>query len=411
MGMNDTPRGERLHIALFGRRNTGKSSLINAITAQKTAIVSEQKGTTTDPVYKSMELLPLGPVVLIDTPGVDDEGVLGDLRVQKTAEVLEKADLALIVTDAAVGLSSFEDELVHLMKKKEIPFLFVINKADQIADMDQKAEWKMEVSDRYDIPSLCVSAATGMGIEVLKDRLGQLGQQKEGTEKRIAADLVEYGDIVLLVIPIDKAAPKGRLILPQQQTIRDLLDAGAVTMVVRETELEAALTHLCEKPKLIITDSQVFGKVDQLVPKDIRLTSFSILFARYKGELPELVRGAAALETLQDGDKILMAEGCTHHRQCEDIGTVKIPGWIRAYTKKKIVIETSSGNSFPEDLSSYKMIVHCGACTLNAKEMKSRMERAKAQQIPMVNYGILIAYMNGILKRSLEPFHDYAFFL
>lgn len=406
MGMNDTPRGERLHIALFGRRNAGKSSLINAITGQKTAIVSEHKGTTTDPVYKAMELLPLGPVVLIDTPGLDDEGELGQERIKKTREVLDRTDLALVLMDGSLELSTWEDELVYTLKERKIPFLFIINKEDQMLDMDQKVELKMEISDRYDIPSLLLSASKGTGVEELKQRLGQLEKVIKQSEKRIVGDLVTTGDFVLLVIPIDKAAPKGRLILPQQQTIRDLLDAGASVIVVRDTELKDTLKRLPESPKLIITDSQAFGKVSQIVPKDVLLTSFSILFARYKGELSDLVQGAKVLEELQDGDRILMAEGCTHHRQCDDIGTVKIPAWIRAYTKKEILIETSSGNSFPKDLSSYKMIVHCGACTLNEKEMKSRMERAKEQQIPMVNYGILIAYMNGILKRSLEPFPD-----
>lgn len=406
MGMNDTPRGERLHIALFGRRNAGKSSLINAITGQKIAIVSEHKGTTTDPVYKAMELLPLGPVVLIDTPGLDDEGELGQERIKKTREVLDRTDLALVLMDGTLGLSAWEDELVHTLKERKIPFLFLINKEDQMLDMDQKVELKMEISDRYDIPSLLLSASQGTGVEELKRRLGQLEKGRKQSEKRIVGDLVKTGDFVLLVIPIDKAAPKGRLILPQQQTIRDLLDAGASVIVVRDTELKDTLERLPERPKLIITDSQAFGKVSQIVPRDVLLTSFSILFARYKGELSDLVQGAKVLEELQDGDRILMAEGCTHHRQCDDIGTVKIPAWIREYTKKEILIETSSGNSFPKDLSSYKMIVHCGACTLNEKEMKSRMERAKEQQIPMVNYGILIAYMNGILKRSLEPFPD-----
>ena len=407
MGLNDTPRGERLHIALFGRRNAGKSSIINALTNQNIAIVSDQKGTTTDPVYKAMELLPLGPVVIIDTPGLDDEGDLGALRVKKAREVLDKTDVALIVIDSTIGLSSFEDELIIEIKQKNIPFLVLLNKADQLYDLDNKYELKVEVTEKHDIPSLFVSAVTGTGIETLKERLGQFEKTKAQQEKRIVGDLIEPGDFVVLVVPIDKAAPKGRLILPQQQTIRDILDAGAVSIVVRDSELLDTLNRLGEKPKLVITDSQAFGKVSQIVPKDTPLTSFSILFARYKGELADLVEGARTLSKLEDGDTILMAEGCTHHRQCDDIGTVKIPKWIREYTKKDIVIETSSGSGFPEDLSKYKMIVHCGACTLNEKEMKSRIQRAKKQGIPMVNYGILIAYMNGILERSIEPFPDF----
>ena len=407
MGLNDTPRGERLHIALFGRRNAGKSSIINALTNQNIAIVSDQKGTTTDPVYKAMELLPLGPVVIIDTPGLDDEGDLGALRVKKAREVLDKTDVALIVIDSTIGLSSFEDELITEIKEKNIPFLVLLNKADQLYDLDNKYELKVEVSEKHDIPSLFVSAVTGTGIETLKERLGQFEKAKAQQEKRIVGDLIEPGDFVVLVVPIDKAAPKGRLILPQQQTIRDILDTGAVSIVVRDSELLDTLNRLGEKPKLVITDSQAFGKVSQIVPKDTPLTSFSILFARYKGELADLVEGARTLSKLEDGDTILMAEGCTHHRQCDDIGTVKIPKWIREYTKKDIVIETSSGSGFPEDLTKYKMVVHCGACTLNEKEMKSRIQRAKKQGIPMVNYGILIAYMNGILERSIEPFPDF----
>ena len=407
MGLNDTPRGERLHIALFGRRNAGKSSIINALTNQNIAIVSDQKGTTTDPVYKAMELLPLGPVVIIDTPGLDDEGDLGALRVKKAREVLDKTDVALIIIDSTIGLSSFEDELITEIKEKNIPFLVLLNKADQLYDMDNKFELKVDVSEKHDIPSLFVSAVTGTGIETLKERLGQFEKTKAQQEKRIVGDLIEPGDFVVLVVPIDKAAPKGRLILPQQQTIRDILDAGAVSFVVRDSELLDTLNRLGEKPKLVITDSQAFGKVSQIVPKDTPLTSFSILFARYKGELADLVEGARTLSKLEDGDTILMAEGCTHHRQCDDIGTVKIPKWIREYTKKDIVIETSSGSGFPENLTKYKMVVHCGACTLNEKEMKSRIQRAKEQGVPMVNYGILIAYMNGILERSIEPFPDF----
>ncbi len=406
MGLNDTPRGERLHIALFGKRNAGKSSIINALTNQNIAIVSDQKGTTTDPVYKAMELLPLGPVVMIDTPGLDDEGDLGLLRVKKAKEVLEKTDVALIVIDASVGISSFEDELIAEMKVKKVPFLLLLNKNDLLSENDGKNELKNSLSVKYEATALYVSAFTGDGIHEVKEELGKYEKTREGQEKRIVADLLEPGDFVVLVVPIDKAAPKGRLILPQQQTIRDILDAGAVSIVCRDTELADTLERLGEKPKLIITDSQAFGKVSKIVPRDMLLTSFSILFARYKGELADLVEGARTLNKLEDGDKILMAEGCTHHRQCDDIGTVKIPNWIRQYTKKDIVIETSSGTGFPENLTPYKMVVHCGGCTLNEKEMKSRIARAKEQEIPMVNYGILIAYMNGILERSVEPFED-----
>ena len=406
MGLNDTPRGERLHIALFGKRNAGKSSIINTLTNQNIAIVSDQKGTTTDPVYKAMELLPLGPVVIIDTPGLDDEGDLGLLRVKKAKEVLDKTDVALIVVDATTGISSFEDELILEMKKKKVPFLLLFNKNDLLDKNVDKNEWKNSFSAKYETKVLFVSAFTKEGIEEVKEELGKYEKTKEEQEKRIVADLLEQGDFVVLVVPIDKAAPKGRLILPQQQTIRDILDAGAISIVCRDTELADTLNRLGEKPKLIITDSQAFGKVSKIVPKDMLLTSFSILFARYKGELNDLVEGARTLNKLEDGDKILMAEGCTHYRQCDDIGTVKIPNWIRKYTNKNIVIETSSGTGFPEDLTPYKMIVHCGGCTLNEKEMKSRIARAKAQSIPMVNYGILIAYMNGILERSIEPFGD-----
>ena len=406
MGLNDTPRGERLHIALFGKRNAGKSSIINALTNQNIAIVSDQKGTTTDPVYKAMELLPLGPVVIIDTPGLDDEGDLGLLRIKKAKEVLLKTDVALIVVDATTGISSFEHELILEIKEKNVPFLLLFNKNDLADQKIDKNELKASLSAKYETKILFVSALTKEGIEEVKEELGKYEKTREAQEKRIVADLLEPGDFVVLVVPIDKAAPKGRLILPQQQTIRDILDAGAVSIVCRDTELADTLERLGAKPKLIITDSQAFGKVSKIVPKDMLLTSFSILFARYKGELADLVEGARTLNKLEDGDKILMAEGCTHHRQCDDIGTVKIPNWIRQYTTKNIVIETSSGTGFPEDLTSYKMIVHCGACTLNEKEMKSRIARAKEQGIPMVNYGILIAYMNGILERSVEPFPD-----
>lgn len=397
MGMNETPRGERVHIALFGKRNAGKSSMINAITNQDIAIVSDVKGTTTDPVYKAMELLPIGPVVLIDTPGLDDEGSLGALRVAKTKEVLSKTDIALLVVDAKESLSALEETLIQELKERKIPTLLLLNKIDTVEHWEEQKN----AAEKTGFPVIPVSAFTGEGIDSLKNYLGERYQERN--EKCIVGDLITPGDFVVLVVPIDKAAPKGRLILPQQQTIRDILDHGGISIVVRDTELADTLQQLGKPPRLVITDSQAFGKVAKIVPKDIPLTSFSILFARYKGELPDLIQGAKALEQLQDGDYILMGEGCTHHRQCDDIGTVKIPRWIKEYTKKEIHIETSSGTGFPENLQKYSLIVHCGGCTLNEKEMKNRQQRARQQQIPMVNYGIAIAYMNGILKRSLEP--------
>lgn len=397
MGMNETPRGERVHIALFGKRNAGKSSMINAITNQDIAIVSDVKGTTTDPVYKAMELLPIGPVVLIDTPGLDDEGNLGALRVAKTREVLSKTDIALLVLDVKESLSALEETLIQELKERKIPTLLLLNKIDTVEHWEEQKN----VAEKNGFPVIPVSAFTGEGIDSLKNHLGERFQERN--EKCIVGDLIAPGDFVVLVVPIDKAAPKGRLILPQQQTIRDILDHGGISIVVRDTELADTLQQLGKPPRLVITDSQVFGKVAKIVPKDIPLTSFSILFARYKGELPDLIQGTKALEQLQDGDYILMGEGCTHHRQCDDIGTVKLPRWIKEYTKKEIHIETSSGTGFPEDLQKYSLIVHCGGCTLNEKEMKNRQQRARQQKIPMVNYGIAIAYMNGILKRSLEP--------
>ncbi len=397
MGMNETPRGERVHIALFGKRNAGKSSMINAITNQDIAIVSDVKGTTTDPVYKAMELLPIGPVVLIDTPGLDDEGNLGALRVAKTREVLSKTDIALLVLDVKESLSALEETLIQELKERKIPTLLLLNKIDTVEHWEEQKN----VAEKTGFPVIPVSAFTGEGIDSLKNHLGERFQERN--EKCIVGDLIAPGDFVVLVVPIDKAAPKGRLILPQQQTIRDILDHGGISIVVRDTELADTLQQLGKPPRLVITDSQAFGKVAKIVPKDIPLTSFSILFARYKGELPDLIQGTKALEQLQDGDYILMGEGCTHHRQCDDIGTVKLPRWIKEYTKKEIHIETSSGTGFPEDLQKYSLIVHCGGCTLNEKEMKNRQQRARQQKIPMVNYGIAIAYMNGILKRSLEP--------
>lgn len=403
MSMNDTPRSERLHIALFGKRNAGKSSIINAITNQELAIVSNIKGTTTDPVYKAMEILPIGPVVLIDTPGLDDTGELGELRIKKTMEVLRKTNVAMLILDGKEGVTKVEKDLLSTLKEQKIPTVLVLNKSDlltkeQIEEVRQAFE--------QDIPFIPVSALKKEGIDELKEKLASYVMKDEKEEKVIVGDLIEPGDFVVLVVPIDKAAPKGRLILPQQQTIRDILDANATSIVVKETDLKETLRKLGTKPSMVITDSQAFEKVAKDTPRDIRLTSFSILFARYKGELGELVNGARAIETLEDGDRILMSEGCTHHRQCGDIGTQKLPNWISKYTKKKLIFETSSGAHFPEDLTKYKMIVHCGACMLNEKEMKSRIKMASEAKVPIVNYGVLIAYLKGILDRSLEPFED-----
>ena len=392
MGMNETPSGERIHIGFFGRRNAGKSSLVNAVTGQDLSIVSEVRGTTTDPVSKSMELLPLGPVVIIDTPGIDDEGELGIKRIGKSRQVLNKTDIAILVVDAVTGTGGWEEEMIRLFEKKEIPYLVVYNKADLCESNLQSA------ADQHKI---YVSAKTGFGIHDLKERMARL-VSTGGSEKHLVADLVNPLDIVVLVVPIDKAAPKGRLILPQQQVIRDLLDTGAMPIVCRESELTETLNSLKKKPSLVITDSQVFPLVDRLTPKDIRLTSFSILFARYKGNLTQAVQGARAFNTIEDGDKILISEGCTHHRQCGDIGTEKLPNWIREYTKKQPEFHFTSGTEFPEDVSEYKLIVHCGGCMLNEREMRSRLRSAADQDIPMTNYGIAIAYMKGILERSVE---------
>lgn len=401
MSMNDTPRSERLHIALFGKRNAGKSSVINAMTNQELAIVSDVKGTTTDPVYKAMEILPIGPVVLIDTPGLDDTGELGELRIKKTMEVLRKTNVAMIILDGEEGITKVEEELLDRLKKEKISTILVLNKCDLLKE--EQIE-KVKEKIKKEIPFIVISALKKIGINELRDKLASYVMKDEKEEKVIVGDLIEPGDFVVLVVPIDKAAPKGRLILPQQQTIRDILDANATSIVVKETDLKETLNKLGTKPSMVITDSQAFEKVAKDTPDDIRLTSFSILFARYKGELEVLVKGARAIETLEDGDKILMSEGCTHHRQCGDIGTQKLPNWIRKYTKKDLIFETSSGTHFPDDLTKYKMIVHCGACMLNEKEMKSRIKMASVAGVPIVNYGVLIAYLKGILDRSLEPF-------
>ena len=390
MGLNDTPSSERVQIGIFGRTNAGKSSLINAITSQNIAIVNKTAGTTTDPVYKAMELLPLGPVMIIDTPGIDDEGELGELRVKASYKALNKCDMALLVAEAGKGLLEEDKKLLEKIKAKKIPYIIVYNKTDE-------AEGSFETGEN----EVYVSAKTKNGIEELKEKMARaaLGEKEE---KRITAGIVKEGETAVLVVPIDSAAPKGRLILPQQQTIRDLLDGGAEALVVKETGLKDALGKLKEKPKIVITDSQAFENVAKHTPDDVLLTSFSILFANYKGDLAVNVRAARKLDGLSDGDVILISEGCTHHRQCDDIGTVKMPRWIKGYTKKDVDFEFTSGGEFPEDLSKYALIVHCGACMLNEKEMKYRISRAEDEGAPIVNYGIAIAYMHGILERSLR---------
>ena len=402
MSLNQTPAAERIHIGIFGRRNAGKSSVINAITGQNLAIVSEVKGTTTDPVLKSMELLPLGPVVIIDTPGLDDEGALGALRIQKAQQMLNKTDIAVLVIDGTIGMTAEDTQILERIRAKNIPHVIVRTKTDQILNSSAVP---------HDIPgstqnTISVSAKTGENIQELKELIaGQI--PKEKNDKKIAGDLLNPMDFVLLVVPIDSAAPKGRLILPQQQTIRDILDAQAVSIVVKDTELKSTLDRLEKsdiKPRLVITDSQVFGKVSKDVPEDIPLTSFSILFARYKGNLSAVVNGARALDRIKDGDRILITEGCTHHRQCDDIGTVKIPRWIKEHTGNEVQFTFTSGTEFPDDLSPYSLIIHCGGCMLNEREMKYRLKCAQDQNVPITNYGIAIAHMKGILNRSIELF-------
>ena len=399
--LNQTPSANRTHIGIFGKRNAGKSSLINAITGQNYAIVSDVLGTTTDPVLKSMELLPLGPVVIIDTPGLDDEGELGALRIQKAYQILNKTDIAVLVIDASFGVTKEDSEILKRIHEKEIPCGIGVNKSDICPNCNLE-DLPLPDSDS----AILVSSKTGEHIHELKELLAQQASQ-DTIQKSIVADLLNPLDFVVLVVPIDSAAPKGRLILPQQQTIRDILEAKASAIVVQETELAETLNSLGKKPKMVITDSQVFKKVSAVTPDDILLTSFSILFARYKGNLKTLVDGASALDSLKNGDRILISEGCTHHRQCDDIGTVKLPNWIRSYTKKEVEFEFTSGTEFPLDLSSYKMIVHCGGCMLNEREMKYRLKCAEDAKIPITNYGTCIAYINGILERSLEPVKDF----
>lgn len=396
MSLNNTPSANRIHIGIFGKRNAGKSSIINAITGQNLAIVSDVKGTTTDPVLKAMELLPLGPVVIIDTPGLDDVGDLGQLRVQKAYQILNKTDIAVLVVDSSVGMTTEDEIILEIIKAKKIPYIIVMNKIDLLSDIDLE---EFTSSDN----TIFVSTVTNTNIYELKELIARHAP-KEDTSKRIVADLLEPLDFVVLVIPIDSSAPKGRLILPQQQTIRDILDTGAVAISVQDNELAETLASLGRKPKLVITDSQVFHKVSADVPADIPLTSFSILFARYKGNLKTVVNGARALDSLEDGDTILISEGCTHHRQCEDIGTVKIPRLLKKHTGKELNFEFTSGTEFPLDLSKYKVIIHCGGCTLNEREMKYRLKCAEDAGVPITNYGIALAHMNGILERSVEMF-------
>ena len=391
MSLNDTPSAERVHIGFFGRRNAGKSSVVNAVTGQELSVVSDVKGTTTDPVLKSMELLPMGPVVIIDTPGFDDEGSLGELRVKKTKQILNRADCAVLVVDATQGLTPADQELIALFQQKSIPYLVAYNKSD------------LGAAPQLGEKELAVSAVTREGIEELKERIARL-TRSQGEDKRLVGDLLTPGDLVVLVTPIDSAAPKGRLILPQQQTIRDVLDADCTAIVVKENTLAPTLEKLAVKPRMVITDSQAFAQVDRDTPKDIPLTSFSILMARYKGFLEDAVKGVAAIDRLQDGDRVLIAEGCTHHRQCEDIGTVKIPKWLRAHSGKDIRIKTCSGAAFPQDLTPYRLVIHCGGCMLNEREVLYRLREAERQGVPFINYGLLIAYMQGILERATRVF-------
>lgn len=392
MSLNNIPSSERVHIGFFGMRNAGKSSLVNAVTGQSLSLVSDVKGTTTDPVKKAMELLPLGPVVIIDTPGLDDEGVLGEMRVKRAKDMLSSVHIAVLVVDALRGMSEEDKSLAAEIESRKIPLIVAMNKADLLGSVPGS-----EGNTIY------VSAQSGLGVNELKEKIAALSKTAK-SDKRILADIVKKDDVVMLVTPIDESAPKGRLILPQQQTIRELLDIGAVTVVVQVEEITSALSNLKNKPRLVITDSQAFSQVSELLSEDIMLTSFSILFARYKGDLDTVVRGADKLSDLKDGDRILISEGCTHHRQCKDIGTVKLPGWLRKFSGRELSFTFTSGGEFPEDLSEFALVVHCGGCTLNENEMKSRLERCRLQGVPVTNYGTAIAEMNGILRRSLEVF-------
>ena len=396
MGLNSTPSGERIHIGFFGKRNAGKSSVVNAVTGQESAVVSDILGTTTDPVYKSMELLPLGPVMIIDTPGFDDEGSLGEQRIKKTGQVLNKTDIAVLIVDAQKGLTQTDRQLIAIFKEKGLPFIIAYNKVDLLNNIEH-----LKDNEIY------ISAQNGTNIYELKEKIGSLSVSRS-SDRRLVGDLLDIGDLAVLVVPIDSSAPKGRLILPQQQAIRDILEAGAISVVTRDTELKQTLAGLNKKPAIVITDSQAFKQVSMDVPEDIKLTSFSILMARYKGFLDGAVRGAKEIDRIENGDRVLISEGCTHHRQCEDIGTVKLPKWLEGYTGKHFDFSFSSGTEFPEDLSEYRLIIHCGGCMLNDREMRYRMKCADDQGIPFTNYGTAIAFMNGILKRSLAVFgNDY----
>ena len=399
MGLNDLPSAERVHISFFGLRNAGKSSVVNQVTGQALSLVSDVKGTTTDPVQKAIELLPIGPVVIIDTPGIDDEGKLGEMRIKRALRALNKTDIAVLIVDAVQGLQDGDRQLLDRFQEKRIPYLIVYNKSDLLETPRNCGE-----------NEIAVSAKTGSQIYELKEMIGRLaGNQKK--DKKLVSDLIAPGDVVVLVTPIDSAAPKGRLILPQQQTIRDILDAGGINVVVKESELPAALAALGRKPQLVITDSQAFEAVSRNTPQDILLTSFSILFARYKGNLKEAVHGAAMLDRLKDGDRILISEGCTHHRQCGDIGTEKLPAWLRKYTGCALEFSFSSGVEFPEDLSPYSLVIHCGGCMLNEREMKARIRHSLDCNVPITNYGIAIAQMHGILSRAVTPFPDISILL
>lgn len=395
MSLNDTPSGERMHIGFFGRRNAGKSSVVNAVTGQELSVVSDVKGTTTDPVTKAMELLPLGAVVIIDTPGFDDEGDLGELRVKKTKQILNRTDIAVLVIDSTIGMTETEHQLVRLFKEKDIPYIIAYNKSDIL---NKSVGSENEIS---------VSAADKTNIQELKEKIAAL-VRTDNSGKRIVGDLISEEDVIVLVTPIDEAAPKGRIILPQQQTLRDILDSGAIAAVTKEFQLEQTLKKLASKPKMVITDSQAFAMVSKIVPEDLPLTSFSILMARYKGFLETAVAGAAAIPMLKDGDSVLISEGCTHHRQCGDIGSVKLPTLLKKTTGKNLNICLTSGREFPEDLSPYSLVIHCGGCMLNEREVTYRRKTAEDQEVPFTNYGIALAYMNGILKRSLEIFPNLA---
>lgn len=407
MSLNNTPSSERIHIGIFGKRNAGKSSIINALTGQDLSIVSDIRGTTTDPVLKAMELLPLGAVVMIDTPGIDDEGELGALRVRKAHQMLNKTDIAVLVVDGTAGMTQEDDDILDTIQAKSIPCIVVLNKADLIPDPELPAALAVikQRLTKYAPLVIQASAASRLNIQELKERIASL-VPAEDTRLRIVGDLLKPSDLAVLVVPIDKAAPKGRLILPQQQTIRDILEAGAVSVVTRDAELRETLASLGKRPALVITDSQAFEQVANIVPEDIPLTSFSILFARYKGSLRSVVDGARRLDLLENGDTILISEGCTHHRQCEDIGTVKLPNWIRKHTGKELNFEFTSGTEFPLDLQKYRLIIHCGGCTLNEREMRYRQKCAEDAAVPMTNYGTAIAYMKGILERSIAVFQS-----